>query len=165
MGELLTAAKMNTDLRNGLNFLLSGKPLASLGKSAGQVFNDSAFNVVTWDTEAIDRDNGHSNVTNNSRYVSQTAGWYRASVILGWSSNFAAGARQAYLRKNGGVGGSLLGSTIGDAAGNFTTTTVTGLYFLAVNDYVDVQAMQASGGVIEVNSNYARFEVEWVGAT
>lgn len=160
VGELLTASKMNTDLRNGLNFLLSGKPVASLTKTANQSIPNNTFTNITWNTELIDRDAGHDNSTNNSRYTAQTAGWYRVIAHLSWNANFTAKIRQtAVLRSAAQL--FFLSAGFGDADGNFASSTSAGLIFLSVSDYLEVQGMQASGGALDVVPTHSRFELEW----
>ena len=71
--EAVTAAKLNTDVRDGYNFLLA-TPRAVMRKTANQSIPNATLTAVTWDLEDVDTDGGHSNVTNNSRYTAQTAG-------------------------------------------------------------------------------------------
>ncbi|MFI7643748.1 hypothetical protein [Nonomuraea sp. NPDC049400] len=161
VGELLTAAKLNTDLRNGLNFLLSGKPLAILGKTGNQTIPNSAWTTITWNSETVDRDAGHDNATNNSRYTAQTAGYYRVVAALLWNSGFTAKIRQTMVVKNASLA-MFQGTGFGDADGSFASSTSLGTVFLAVSDYLEVQGMQATGSSWDVVPSSTRFELEWV---
>ncbi|MEV4173974.1 hypothetical protein [Nonomuraea sp. NPDC049709] len=160
VGELLTAAKLNADLRNGLNFLLSGKPLASLAKTTNQSVPNSTFTVVTWNSEIIDRDGGHDNATNNSRYTSQTAGWYRVVAHLVWNANFTAKIRQTNFVRSAAQA-YFLTSGFGDADGNNGSSTAVGLIFLSVGDYLEVHGNQASGAALDITAPNTHFDLEW----
>lgn len=158
VGELLTAAKLNTDLRDGLNFLLS-KPFAILGKTANQTIASGSA-MVSWDSETIDRDGGHSTSTNNSRYISQTAGWYQVVAALAWTAG--SGQIQATVYKNGSLlSPSLLDFDVPSAAA--AVNTVVGFAFLSVADYIEVQGFNGGGSrdVVASTSNATRFCVEW----
>lgn len=139
VGELLTAAKLNTDLRDGLSFLL-GPPLAVLVKNATQSVSSTTFTPLTWEVEQIDRDGGHSTVTNTSRYTCLTAGWYHLHASIRWDSiNFNGETRLGRFRKNGTT--ELPGSSQAvRSSPNFALTTqiVSSYVQLAVNDYVEV---------------------------
>ncbi|MGW0805942.1 hypothetical protein [Nonomuraea sp. NPDC002799] len=164
VAELLTAAKMNTDVRDGLNFLLS-PPLAILRKNASQAATNSAHTIVTWEVEDIDRDGGHSTVTNTSRYTSQTAGYYQLSGEITFAAN-GSGWRDIMFQKNGTTstrqsrnGTPAIPSGTADSALNLT-----GTMFLGVGDYAEILAYQTSGGALNMNvSNQdCRFEARWV---
>lgn len=165
VGELLTAAKLNTDLRDGLNFLLSGKPLCKLKLSAG--VNLSSQNIP-WTAEDIDRDNGHSTVTNNDRYIAQTAGWYSAIAAVEWVDAFTTG--EARLVRIGHISSthSLIWSTgsgcLSLGTGNNTQVAVSGIFPLAVGDYFTVLAA-ISGSGTELISNATSFSIEWISKT
>lgn len=158
VGELLTAAKLNTDVRDAINFLLA-RPFAILGKSANQ--NIAASAMVTWDTEFIDRDGGHSNVTNNTRYTAQTAGWYQVVACLGWTAG--SGILQANLYKNGLITSPLIQDfTVPNVAS--AVITAVGFVFLSVAEYIEVQGFNGGGSrdVVAHTGNAAtRFSVEW----
>lgn len=164
VGELLTAAKLNTDLRDGLNFLLSGKPLALLTKTVGQsIPTGGGTNLVTWDAETIDRDGGHSNSVNNTRYTVQTAGWYNVFIYLQWGGAFTAGRRTAYLSLNSNLDNrDFIGS---DASGNFETNHITALKFFSVSNIVEVYAQHNLGSALSVEGgspDESSFSLEWV---
>lgn len=165
VGEVLTAAKLNVDVRDGLNFLLS-PPWAVMRKSAAQSIANSTIVLVTWDVEDIDRDNGHNNAVNNTRYTSQTAGWYFINGAVRWSSTagdlrtfdfrktFSGGGTEQYSIQSGTALGALMRGTIH--------------LFLAVGDYVEIFVTQASGGAVNTSGSSAleqRWEVRWISTT
>lgn len=168
--EAVTAAKFNVDIRDSFEFLYR-PPRARLRKSVNQVCNTGVVSVVTWDMEDYDTDGGHSNVTNNTRYTSQTAGWYylSTSFVYETASNEENGTREVCFQKNSN--GSLkqnrqdeyLGA--GELQGRVFMRTG-GHMYLAVNDYVEVLFHQDSGtnGSIRSGSTtqFSFLSVRWV---
>jgi hypothetical protein len=101
VGELVTASFMNTNVRDSGNFL-TAFPLFEGRQTVAQAIANVTNTPVNLDTEDIDSDNGHSTVTNTSRYTLATAGWWRISGGVGMTAN-GTGARQISILKNGGV--------------------------------------------------------------
>lgn len=161
VGELLTAAKMNTDLRDGLNFLLS-KPLCKLRQNVG--INIGSANI-TWPTEVIDRDNGHSTVSNTDRYTVQTAGWYHVICNVEWVDAFTAGEARIISIGAISAAGSTMGSTTAGAlslgTGNNAVACVSGMFAMAVGDYFTANTI-ISGAGTELVSNGTSFCIEWI---
>lgn len=154
---------MNTDLRDGLNFLLAGKPLAILGKNGSQSITHNVSANVTWDLETVDRDSGHSTVTNNSRYTAQTAGWYRVQGSVLWASS-GTGIRDCGFLTNGSIQSHAF-TGVGSSIAN-TCMQNEGLILLSVGDYVEFLVYQNSGGALSVSPTWPdqrnRFVLEWV---
>jgi hypothetical protein len=139
VSEVEVGAYLNS-VRDALNFLVN-VPAAFVTQSATQNLTSSTFTALTFDQSVFDSYGGHSNVTNNSRYTAQVAGWY---IVFGCSC-FAAnttGQRGAAVAKNG--------TRIQGAAGFIQTTSALSpapaspptIVFLAVGDYVEIQAYQ-----------------------
>lgn len=159
VGELLTASKMNTDVRNGLNFLLSGKPLAVLQRSSVQNFTNNTPANVTWNSELIDRDGGHDNVTNADRYTAQTAGWYMVTAFLQWV-NWAGGTRQVSMTRSGA---SMYTEARGASPGSYASCNLLAVpIFLSLADYVQVTALQDSGSTINIQPGSSQLTLEWI---
>jgi hypothetical protein len=64
-GEIVTAAYMNSNVRDAGNFFLSW-PVFEGRQAVAQSFTSGAPTALLIDTEDIDTDNGHSTVTNTS---------------------------------------------------------------------------------------------------
>ncbi|MEV3980809.1 hypothetical protein [Nonomuraea sp. NPDC049758] len=159
VGELLTASKMNADVRNGLNFLLSGKPLAILTRSSIQNFNHNTPAPVTWNSEVIDRDGGHDNVTNPTRYTAQTAGWYNVTAMLNWV-NFAGGSRYLGLNRSGAA---VYTEARGASPASYPSVNLLAVpIFLSLGDYVTAEGMQDSGSTINIQPGFSQLTLEWV---
>lgn len=137
-GEVVTAANLNNNTTAALNFLLSGKPIASMRQTLTQTLVTNNNTAITFDTELIDRDNGHSNVTNTSRYTAQTAGWYWCAGSVVFDNTQTTGKRQAVLRVNG----TSMTTNAGGPASGYSAFSVAGLLYLNVGDYVEVWGFQ-----------------------
>lgn len=159
VGETVTAAKMN-ELRDALNFLLS-PPLFELFHSGSISPATSTQAVVPMDSEVIDRDSGHSTVTNNSRYTSQTAGYYLVNGAVGFVSN-ATGKRELTILVNGTT--ETYPSSVPGLAAGFTGLTTSGRVYLAVADYAELYVWQNSGGALATNTTKGgpRFGGHWI---
>jgi hypothetical protein len=162
-GEQVTAAKLNADVRDGFNFLLA-PPRAVLRKSA-QPISSGILTVLSWDLEDLDSDGGHSNVTNNTRYTVQTAGWFFLICNVEWSDTNDVGGREVWFRKSGNNATRQSRSddypTVSTTNINMSGLITTGYMSLAVSDYIEVEVFQSSGTTMSVESN-ARFDIRWV---
>ena len=167
VGELLTAAKLNTDLRDGLNFLLA-PPRVLTQKSTSQTgLGGSTFHAVTWDNEITDTDGGHSNSTNNTRYTIQTAGAWEFSCSVLWSNDSSTGGRAALFRKNGSTVLPGITHFPGMSSGS-SCVSVTTTALLSVSDYVEVIAFHSAGSNLTLNTSAdapAFMSARWVGTT
>ena len=163
VGELPTSAILNSRIRDAINFLKS-PPLAIFRKTANQNTSSGTWTAINWDVEDVDTDGGHSNVTNNTRYTAQTAGWYLVTGQIHWTAN-ATGFRELRFRKNGSntdlYGWNVMRANDSSEAADIQSVAYV---FLAVNDYVEVQALQSSGGTLATfnDGQDCRFEVRWV---
>jgi hypothetical protein len=119
-----------------------------------------AFNQERWDTDTI-----HDTVTNNTRLTCKTAGYYSITAGGAWETN-GTGSRSIGILLNGATPLAYDNRLApADINARFTVTTV---YPLAVNDYVEVAVFQSSGGALNVltGSNYSpEFSMHWVGPT
>lgn len=138
-------------------------PIAYVYQTTTQSIPNSAWTSVAMDASRVDTDNGHSNVTNNSRYTCQIAGIYRIKGHVVFNSNITGG-RSGRIAKNGTV---IQGSesyesqavaTFGQSA--YAETVIS----LAFGDYVELQAFQSSGGALGTVTNSevaSSLNVQW----
>lgn len=163
-GEIVTAAMLNANVRDSINYLLA-PPAAALRQTSAQSLGNAAWTALTFDTEDVDNDNAHSTSTNTSRYVAQTAGWHR---VNGGNVGFAAnstGRRGTRLAVNGSElnGGQCVGYIAG---ANAVVQAIVGRdVFLNVGDYLEVQAFQESGANLNtavVGGQQPSLTVAWV---
>lgn len=140
--------------------------LFQLLNSGTLVVSNNALVTMPYNTEPVDTDGGHDNVTNNSRYTIPTgfAGtWiFRAGVSFPFN---ATGYRQIYFTKNGG---GVYGSMSLPANGTVATDIQTQAMFpgLIVGDYIQVVVLQTSGGSLTLPASNAGqyYSGNWVRA-
>lgn len=143
VGGAWTSAIWNVNIRDGLNFL-TGPPLCITRASAIQSISASVWTSLLFDVNEKDTDNGHSTVSNTSRYTSATPGWYDVVGTATTVTN-GTGGRGVRLAKNGSpVPGR--GEMSSASSVELSAVQCTGMVFLAANDYVEVQTWQSSGG-------------------
>lgn len=162
-GNLITSALWNAGPA-ATNTFLTTVPLLIATQSSLQNIPDSTLTAITYDATTLDTDGGHSNVTNNSRYTAQVAGWYLMIGTVMWAPN-GTGNRLTQLYKNGvqfnpGQQMPAAGST------NNATVQASALVFLAVGDYIQTFGYQTSGstlgtGLVGVGSS---MQVIWLHA-
>lgn len=146
-GEIVTAAYMNSNVRDAGNFFLSW-PVFEGRQTVAQSIGNGTPTALSLDTEDIDTDNGHSTVTNTSRYTPATAGRFQLSGGVGWASN-ATGYRTGELWKNGSVlnGGGTVLPAVNGAQSRFPTRTLT-TTANGSTDYFELWVNQNSGGAL-----------------
>src|SRR5258708_5416175 len=96
VGEIVTAAQLNTTLRDNMNFLYTPPAFRCYNSTDGNPSND-ATTAHAFDSNRFDTDTMHSTVTNNTRGIAKTAGKY----MFGGTVEFAAnvnGHRELQVR-------------------------------------------------------------------
>lgn len=111
---------------------------ASLTKSSTQSINPSTEVAVTFDGEVFDTDSYHDNVTNNTRLTVPATGRY----LVTWSSRINVMGDQkgfqVYLKVNGSAPSAAPQAIqLGSGAGNSMAASVTAIYSLTANDYLE----------------------------
>lgn len=168
-----TATAQLTDIRSRLTVVegsvSAAGPLAALRQTAVQSnFTNGGEVAVLFDTEDVDTHNGHSTVTNTSRWTvpSGWAGQYEISGALVFDSTSTAGGRTAIIKKNGadipGGWGPAFPGTVGQGA-----LTRTLLVNLAVGDYIELVGRWAGGGTVALDittRNQATLNLKWMRA-
>lgn len=164
-GSTLTAAQLNDDVRDAINFLLD-PPSAYAYHSTTQTVSTgiSSFTLLAMDSESWDNDGIHSTSTNNSRMTIQTDGTYFCKGIVTFQADTNNNNRNARLTKNGS-GGTVVGVTkLRNANANTTSMEVTSVLPLVAGDYIELWASQDTGG--NLNTNGGQFvcsiSVRWV---
>lgn len=129
----------------------TGQLVASLEQNATQNLPNATSTAITWQVEFLDILEGHSLVTNISRYTPTIPGWFILSGG-GSSLNNANGNRVCSWAKNGSIE---LASAVGIAATvGISTVMVTRTHPVWLNgtgDYVEMILSQDSGGTITTN--------------
>lgn len=165
-GEVVTAAYFNSNVRDAGNFFLS-TPVAELRQTVAQSMTNNSTLPVVFDTEDIDTDNGHSTVTNTSRYTVQTAGRFQFSGGCSFAAN-ATGVRTVVWEVNGSI---VSGTTHQQAATATTAQRLPAPTYtapLSVGSFGELAYFQTSGGALNTDASgggQPRMSVRWVGTT
>ncbi len=152
-GQAVTEAVWDQLLSN-LKHLggVAGTNAVRVSKSADQSLTNATWTALTWNTEtapSFDTNNLHSTVSDTTRLTAVETGLY----LLVGTATFAAGttgARMAKFVVNGVTDLQFLagwGSTVTPVG-----ITAIALTLLAATDYVELQAIQISGGALAVSA-------------
>jgi len=120
---------------------------AKVTKTSDQSIPQNTLTMVTWDSEEYDTDDMHDNVTNNSRITFKTAGKYSILVQSEWGIN-STGFRFMDIMKNGVD--SI--ARVRDQADNASEHNIAFVGEFAVNDYIELQVFQDTGGNLDFES-------------
>ncbi|MDG4799058.1 hypothetical protein [Micromonospora sp. WMMD980] len=154
-------------LAQDVNTLLLGvnaPAMAMLRCSSGQMIPNNNFVSVNMQSEDLDTANGHSTSSSTSRYVVQTAGWYRLAGGVTFVGN-GTGRRGTRWLKNGTNpvdGGDVLIAAAGTGAGGPPASSP--LVLLQAGDYIELQVFQDSGSslaLVTSAANHTWMSVEW----
>ena len=164
LGQPASAGAQFNALATRAGYLIGGYPLFIGRQATVQSIPSGVWTAVTLDAHDIDRDAGHSLTVNNSRYVSQTAGWYEIQSA-GSFANATSGRRVIRLQNGGGtVPGSGAGGPPPSSTQALTLQT-TALFYIAVGDYMELAMYQDSGAAISTSVNgqeLSRLVCRWV---
>ena len=169
-GEFVTDAIMNgsTGIRDALDFLLD-PPGAQVRRGTAQSIPNNTATAIVFDTEDLDNDGMHSLVTNPSRLTCVTPGRYLVSGNIPYDVNAATGTREVRVVKNGAAS-AVAGGRLMTAVSSATVGTTCALSALEVSldvgDYLELVALQVSGGSLNtfaVNGLFPVLRARWVG--
>lgn len=163
-GQVVTAAQMNSNIRDAVNFILS-PPVAVMRQTVAQTLTTGTWTGITLDTEDLDRDNGHSTVTNTSRYTAQTAGWYLPGGKISYASN---ATNRRWTRWD--VNAAEINATrlsMQAANGDLSELVMCSAWiFLNVNDFLEAKGFQDSGGNLNTSvataGDQSRLNLQWM---
>lgn len=142
--EFIDKDDWNADVRDTREFC--HKPPSARGyRSSVQTLTTSTFTDVAFDNESHDTDTLHDTSTNNSRFTCKTAGVY---LVTGIARFEISGTGGRWLAIN--VNGSNKYANFRDAISTAHDLSISGCVKLAVNDYVELEAWQSSGGDLDV---------------
>ncbi len=125
-------------------------------KTVNQSVTSGVGVQVSFDSEDFDTNSLHDNVTNNNRLTCKTAGKYLICASINWTVN-GTGIRQCYLRLNAAT--VLVSTSIAALPSDDVGQTISVIYNLAVNDYVEVIGYQNSGGALNIRLDYAHLSM------
>lgn len=141
--QLITGALWNAGPYAMGNFMLN-VPVFRGVQNASQAVASNVWTPMFLQSETIDTDNGHSNVTNNPRYTCQVPGWYYIEGYIALNSGQPASRVESAIAKNSTIvpGSCQFLLRQNDLQSLMTATFVQ----LAVNDFVEVWGRQQSAG-------------------
>lgn len=160
--DAMSTTNLHAYLRDPFRFLMR-KPTAELRRTTAQSIPFNTWTSMLWTVEDIDDDpdgvGGHSTSSNTSRYTARYPGWYLCvgGVMFDPDTTTRRGIRWS---KNG--------SPV-DASENFSPPTSVfemgiiarpRLIFLAIGDYVELQAWQNRTAGTALNVTAANGEVQ-----
>lgn len=166
-GELVTAVLMDIHVRDNTDFL-GTPPSVRAYRTTNQSINSATQTAVVFDAERYDdvpsgyTQNQH---TTTSRLTCRVAGKYIITTSLSWAAN-TTGTRVAQLQINGTTNIASDSRPAAATGGAGTDQTLTTLYELAVNDFVELIVSQDSGGALNVltSGNFSpELAWQWVG--
>ena len=146
VGDIVTAAMMNANVRDAVNFL-AAPPLFVGLQATVQSLATATWTPLNFDSTVVDTYSGHSNTVNNSRYTCQVAGWYAMSGVLtiGTTTNTHRGE---FLKNGVAINGSQY-APISSASAIVTDLAYpTTVAQCAVGDYLQIAAFQDSGASV-----------------
>lgn len=151
VNETEVASYMNA-IRDALTFLGNPPVCNAVQASPQSIPTGSSWTSLALDSTAVDTYGGHSNTTNNSRYVSQAPGYYSVSGAAAISSN-ATGWRGARVAKSGAAIQGGASELSPNAAGVTAFSGPPVITYLNIGDYVESQGLQTSGGALNSSVN------------
>lgn len=153
-GEVVTAAFMNTYVRDNIKWLSTDKPMARAYASAAVSHTTSgSYQELLFNSNRFDNSNIHSTSTNTARFTVPTGGagkWLFGGTI-GWVASAAANYRYASVGLNGSVTDNET-ATISDVTLNAKTSIVT-MYDVTVAQWFSLFGWQNSGGALNMTAN------------
>jgi len=141
-----------------------------LRKTTDQNISTSTYTAITFDSEVLDTDGFHNNVTNNERITIPTgkSGKYLITASILYAPN-ASNSRRNLVTLNGAVG---VGTTVSDQRGGgfsgaSSEVNFVGFYALTAGDYIQLNAYQDSGSTLAAggfSTAFSYFGVQYLGA-
>lgn len=150
-GQVLTAAALNAAVAVAQN---PARCYATA--SSTQSIPNNTITVLNFDGESYDPLGMHSTVSNTSRIVIPTTGWYRiyGQALLAGS---ATGARNIFIYVNGAP----VWQDRELSPGTFTTVrAIAAETLLAAGNYVELGIQQTSGGALDTAAGSALHVVQ-----
>ncbi len=128
-----------------INGAISG-PIATLRQTTTQTLTSGVYAAITLDSEDVDTDVGHSNVTNNSRYTIPQTGYYEFNGGIVFAANTSGGRAGRWT-----LNGTALNGSSNQVPPNAASLVAglgmrTMILFLVAGDFVQMEGYQSSGG-------------------
>lgn len=158
-GEIVTAAMLNSNVRDAVNFLL-GRPHLEVRATSAQAMTNAAFTSVNFDTEDRDNDGTHSTVSNTSRLTCVTPGWYLPGGGVSFTNTSNGGQRIARFAINSTAVAASAGRNSSDASLIYVVAPRSRAVFLNAGDILEIQGFQDQTGGAALNTSVASSETQ-----
>lgn len=143
---------------------LARQPRAEVGGIGARIYNtvdetlatSGAIATVTFNSNRYDT----GSLSSSDRFTISQAGVYRVGANVRFASN-ATGQRVLYLRLNGGTYIAI--TTQPAISGGPTDCVIVTEYSFAASDYVQLQALQSSGGSLNITAAGNYSPEFWIG--
>lgn len=161
--DIMSAARWNTNVRDGINYLLN-VPILSCYSVGTQSVTTSTWTALTFDTNVYDTYNGHSTSSNTSEYVAQVSGIYLVIVRSGWAAN-TTGIRGAAITVNGAtVAANSPQVLMQTTSASEPIVEVSALVQIPSGQFVQGWGFQSSGGNLSTFANISSMQAIWIHA-
>lgn len=131
-----------------------------VSRLVAQTLTSGSMTTINWTEEFLDTNAMHDNATNNSRITIKKAGTYLVGCLVAFAAS-TAGRRFCTLIKNGAaIETEISDNRAATSAGEGKASIVTVLADMAVNDYLEVQALQDSTADLNVEDRSSFFVVQ-----
>jgi hypothetical protein len=150
---VLTAAQLNTNLRDNIAWMATDSPTCRVYNSAALSIVSGSSVALTFNSERFDNAAMHSTSTNTGRITIPTGGGgkYLIGCVIEW--NAAAGGNYRDNRIRNGGTTFHAGVTVGPIGGAGSPLAApVGTWNYTAADYAEVVVAQDSGGNININS-------------
>lgn len=167
-GQVVTAAQLNANVRDAVNFLLS-PPICQVRQTVAQSIPNNTNTAVLLDAEDIDNDGMHSTITNTSRLTAATTGRYAVGGGGTFASN-TTGVRLASYAVNGTEvpGTRVIAAPVGSSTQTDMADRAMSV-FLNAGDYLEMLLYQNSGGALNTSVSPASEDplllARWIGTS
>lgn len=165
VGDVLTAADLNTYQRDNTRWLGTDKPHCRVRNSTNVSHTATGnYQAVTFDSERVDVGPMHDTSTNTSRLTVPAGGGglYSAGGLIEFAGN-ATGRRGIQLRLNGTT--VIARVEAANLGANDHPLNIATVYQLAAGDYLELMGYQASGGNLNMQATSAyspEFYAYWI---
>lgn len=167
-GVDISAAFWNNQVRDAITFL-ANPPICEASQTVAQAIATNTPTPINFDTNIVDTYNGHSTVTNISRYTAQVAGWYSLGGVVVFAANAGGTLRSALWAVNGTlVNGGAANQLPGGSSTRAAAIAAADIeVFLNAGDFVTLNGQQDVGANLNTavaSPNSSRMSIRWVHA-
>lgn len=162
-GEVMTAANMNTHVRDAINYLLA-PPRCEAYQSVSQNCTTGTVTTLTFTSETVDTDGIHSTSVNTSRMTIVTPGRYKVLGGCGIAAN-ATGSRTLRVAKNAATTKAV--RVAANTAGASTIMQIQDEVLCVAGDFIELTMTQDSGVTLATSAaqDSTYLHVVWVGTS